>query len=550
MQLQLFDITLIGGLLLMIVICIHLGNSMFNKSHYLFMLTMIFAGLLILGNLLEYNSSDLYSAIGSRKIAYLGGCFAPWFFLLFVLEYMGYKKPKILIYPLYAIHLFCFAGVASCEKHQWFYESVNYEKIGGIGRLFAKAGPICRLNQLSMLFYIILIPLICIQFYVVHKTERRRGNMLFLSICVILPAVGYIGTLVGVTGKYDFTGVFFAVAFAVCFFKMFYGHMLDTVDIARENLITNLDDAFIVLDTNMQVLYMNEKSKIMFPDIRKNYKTYEIVSGLCKEAAEQYTANGRTYNLHISNIENNKAVVGYTLVFSDVTDLVDYADELEREVNNKVEEIARIQHQVLESFANMIEMRDGMTGQHVKRTGEYVRALAEALFEKGIYPDVLTEEKIRNIVSAAALHDIGKIAISDVVLQKPGKLTPEEFEDIKTHSSIGGDIIEDVLRDVGENEYLREAQLMAKYHHEKWNGQGYPEGLKEDEIPLSARIMAVADVFDALVSKRQYKEAFSLDKAFGIMEESIGSHFDPQVAKTFIEIRPEIEKIVMELQDE
>lgn len=550
MQLQIFDVTLVIGILLMVILCLHLGDSMFKKSHFLFIMTMLFAGVVILGNLLEYNSLSLDGATVSRKFSYFGSCFAEWFFFLFVLEYMEYKKPKLLIYTLFLIHIACFSGVMCCEKNGLFYETIDYANINNVGMLITTPGPLAIMHRLSMIFYIIMIPVICARYYFTHKTEKRRSNMLFLISCVILPAVGYIGALLNWTGPYDFTGVLFAVAFVVCFFKMFKGHMLDTVDIARDNLITNLEDAVIVLDSNMQVLYMNEKSNNMFPDIKKNIETYELVSSLCREAAEQFSDNGRTYNLHISNIYSRNQVVGYTLIFSDVTDLVDYADELEREVNNKVSEIERIQHQVLVSFANMIEMRDGMTGKHVKRTGEYVKVLAEELYARGMYADELNEKKIETIVSAAALHDIGKIAISDMILQKPGRLTDEEFDKIKEHSSIGGDIIEDVLKDVGENEYLREAQQMATYHHEKWNGEGYPEGLEGEKIPLSARIMAVADVFDALISKRQYKEAYTMDKAFSIMEESKGSHFDPEIVQVFIDSRDKIEKVVYDLRDD
>lgn len=550
MQLQFFDVTHIVGIFLMVILCVYLGDSLFKKTHFLFIMTMLFAGIVILGNLLEYNSLSLDAAIVSRKFSYFGGCFAEWFFFVFIIDYMEYKKPKILIYSLFTIHIITFMSVMVCEHNTFFYKTMEYENTNGVGRLIATVGPIGMLHRLTMVFYIIVIPVMCIQFYITHKTEKRRDNMLFLISCVVLPALGYVAMLFKLTGSYDFTGMLFAVAFVICFFKMFRGHMLDTVDIARDNLISTLDDAVIVLDAQLQILYMNEKSNKMFPDIKKNPKTYEMVSRLCKDLAEQYTDNNKTYNLHISNIYSKSIIVGYTLIFSDVTELVDYADELEREVNNKVSEIERIQHQVLVSFANMIEMRDGMTGQHVKRTGEYVKILAEELIRRGMYKDELDKTKMDTIVSAAALHDIGKIAISDMILQKPGRLTDEEFDMIKTHSKIGGDIIEDVLNDVGENAYLREAKKMATSHHERWDGTGYPDGLVGDDIPLSARIMAVADVFDALVSKRQYKEAYSMDKAFNIMEESKGSHFDPDIVSVFIDIRPQIEKIVYELQDD
>ena len=134
-----------------------------------------------------------------------------------------------------------------------------------------------------------------------------------------------------------------------------------------------------------------------------------------------------------------------------------------------------------------------------------------------------------------------------MILQKPASLTAEEFEVIKTHSEIGGQMIDEILTEVGDNDYLGEAKKMAVFHHERWDGTGYPKGLAGDEIPLAARIMAVADVFDALISERQYKRAYTMDEAFAIIEASRGSHFDPVVAGVFLELRPEIEKVVARL---
>ena len=141
------------------------------------------------------------------------------------------------------------------------------------------------------------------------------------------------------------------------------------------------------------------------------------------------------------------------------------------------------------------------------------------------------------------MHELGKIAIDDVILRKPGKYTPEEFAQMKKHAAEGARIVGNILQGVEDDGFVRIAKNVANYHHEKWNGQGYPEGLSGENIPIEARIMALADVFDALVSKRCYKEAFSYEKAFRIIEESLGQHFDPDLGKIFIECRPELEEI-------
>ena len=165
---------------------------------------------------------------------------------------------------------------------------------------------------------------------------------------------------------------------------------------------------------------------------------------------------------------------------------------------------------------------------------------------EGICANVLTNEFISNVYHSAPLHDIGKIAVSDTILNKPGRLTDEEFAIMKSHTLAGQEILEHAKGAVSEESYLDEAQRLAAYHQEKWNGTGYPYGLAGEDIPLSARIMAVADVFDALVSKRSYKAGFPVEKAFAIIEEGIGTHFDPQVARAFLHAKDKAIAVVAE----
>lgn len=199
--------------------------------------------------------------------------------------------------------------------------------------------------------------------------------------------------------------------------------------------------------------------------------------------------------------------------------------------------IARMQSNLILVMADLVESRDKFTGDHVRNTAAYARIIMNQMRREGICPDVLTNEFISNVYQSAPLHDIGKIAVSDMILNKPGRLTNEEFEIMKSHTIYGQQILEGAKSAVSEASYLDEAQRLAAYHHEKWDGSGYPYGLAGENIPLSARIMAVADVFDALVSKRSYKEGFPVEKAFSIIEEGIGSHFDPQVARAFLHAR-------------
>ena len=226
-------------------------------------------------------------------------------------------------------------------------------------------------------------------------------------------------------------------------------------------------------------------------------------------------------------------------------DSVKYIQESEE----KNQQISRFQNGLINVLADLVESRDACTGNHVKNTATYVRITAEQMRGEGIYEDLLTDDYISDITNAAPLHDVGKITVPDALLNKPGKLTPEEFELMKGHAAAGGEIIERaidaVIGEAGtDTSYLKEAKNLATYHHEKWNGQGYPKGLSGEDIPLSARIMAVADVFDALVSKRSYKDGFPFEKAMSIIEEGIGTHFDPQVATAFIHAKDQVKAVL------
>ena len=193
-------------------------------------------------------------------------------------------------------------------------------------------------------------------------------------------------------------------------------------------------------------------------------------------------------------------------------------------------------------FATLVENKDGSTGGHIKRTTSYVKLLAEELRNRGLYREELTDEYLENLYRAAPMHDIGKIAVPDVVLQKPGKLTDEEFEIIKSHTRRGGDIITETFGHLENAEYTKMAHDVARYHHEKWNGTGYPDGLKRKDIPLCARIMAIADVFDAVSEKRCYRDAMPLEQCFEIIAEGSGQAFEPLLVEVFLDIREQVER--------
>ncbi|MCR5118697.1 MAG: HD domain-containing protein [Lachnospiraceae bacterium] len=215
-----------------------------------------------------------------------------------------------------------------------------------------------------------------------------------------------------------------------------------------------------------------------------------------------------------------------------------------KEIRHYAEATSQMQNGLIITMADMVENRDSDTGAHVQKTSAYVRIILEGLRDHGYYTEKLTDKYISDVEMSAPLHDVGKINIPDAVLNKPGKLTDEEYAIMKTHTTAGKKIIERAINTINGENYLKEARNMAAYHHERWDGKGYPEGLKGEVIPLSARVMAVADVFDALASPRVYKPAFSLEKSLEIITEGAGGQFDPRCVEVFLDSLDEVKKIL------
>ncbi|MCL2071349.1 MAG: response regulator [Oscillospiraceae bacterium] len=219
-----------------------------------------------------------------------------------------------------------------------------------------------------------------------------------------------------------------------------------------------------------------------------------------------------------------------------------YNENLEDAIKEKTKTIIELQNAVLETVAELVETRDATTGGHIERTQIYLRTLFDGLKETGIYLDEIKEWDVEMIIRSAQLHDVGKISIREDVLNKPGRLTPEEFDEMKKHTIIGGKIIEHIQERTTKQEFLEFTKTMAVSHHEKWDGSGYPYGLKGNDIPLEGRLMSIVDVYDALVSERPYKKAFTHEEAVKIIKDGSGSQFDPILVELFLHEQDKFKK--------
>jgi putative two-component system response regulator len=213
------------------------------------------------------------------------------------------------------------------------------------------------------------------------------------------------------------------------------------------------------------------------------------------------------------------------------------------QLQQKTVQLQSLQNGIVFVLADMVENRDHETGGHVERTAVYIEILVDAMKTQGIYADEINKMDLDLFVSSARLHDVGKISISDVILNKPGRLTDEEFEIIKTHTVEGERIIDQIISRTEGGDFLHNAKLFAGYHHERWDGKGYPNGLAGTDIPLHGRIMAIVDVYDALVSERPYKKSFTAEEAVQVIMENAGKQFDPSIAGAFFETRDQFKAV-------
>lgn len=498
-----------------------------------------------IGYLGELQSTSLKQALMCTKLSYLGKIFICLTMLLFVLNYCHVKYCKHTCIALVGLHTLILLLVLTCEWHNLFYTRVEFVSKGFFPHMIADHGIVYYLFLFLCLFYLIAMEIATVKryFYIHNKDEKKL--LIVISIIPILPLLGLYLYSLDRFGGYDYTAPGYMICVIVLVIASLHNNLFEAIERAKDNVIEHMDNGILILDRFNDMIYSNHRVNTLFPLMKDSDSCAEIVAKL-KHFAENHELlflYDRGYQISYRIINNNNISYCQLIVLHDVTDNYKYTNRLQQDVYDKTEKIQNIQHSVITSFATMIEARDGITGQHIKRTSEYVRILTSYMQQHSVCKDLFTDQYVSDIIHAAPLHDIGKIAIPDRILTKPGKLTPEEFDTIKTHSKVGAQIIDDILKEVEQDEYLTIARDMAYYHHERWDGTGYPCNLKGPKIPLCARIMAIADVYDALRSKRSYKDPFSPEESYQIIVDGSGTQFDPELVKAFIHVYDQIKLV-------
>ena len=550
-----YEVTFFLSLFLMLI------YFMRNHKNSNVTLTLLFCFIPVtnLGYVMLSKSESLEAALMANKVIYIGGCYLELLITLSIFSLCHIELKRIykvmLIFISSVIYLCAFY---SKESH--FYTSVGFSTDHGTSRLIKVYGYTHSLFYVMILMYLVLS--VTAMLYSYFKKEDISNKIIYLlmmPVCISLASYlsgkiipSYIDTLPA-------TYVAAQIVYLIIIDRMF---LYNTSDTCIESLVQNGETGFVSFDFFYNYLGSNETAKNFLPFLRGLPVDKPITNNplmqdnLCKWLETfcsdnefdkvSFHSGDRILLIEIKFLHDGRRRRGYQLFITDDThnqkyiELINtYNSDLIAEVSKKTAHIEEMHNKLILGMATMVESRDNSTGGHIRRTSEIVRMLIEEIQNSETMK--LPESFCRNIIKAAPMHDLGKIAVDDAVLRKPGRFTDEEYEKMKVHAAEGARIVHSVLDGTDDEEFHIIAENVAHYHHERWDGSGYPVGLSGTNIPLEARIMAIADVYDALVSKRVYKESMSFSEADSIIMNGMGRHFDPSLEQFYVSARPKLE---------
>lgn len=530
-----------------------------KKTSYYSKLLLIIICVANLGYLAVGVSTTLEEAILANKITYLGGCFMPPIMAACMCSLCNIRinhwvRLSCILFSAAVYTMVLFTGFS-----HFYYRSVRMGHVHDATALIVERGPGYGFFYVILYGYMVVDIVITVIAFMKKQVTKKN---LYLLIALQLTTISAFLVGRAIDPAFEVMPAVYVVN----------GFILEIIQaqISKYNLDDSIYEAmqqnnttgYIVIDSDNKFISCNDIVKKCIPGLARCRVDTDISEenelGFLQEwirlfqrggdsvAAQTLQYHDRYYECVIKALATGRKHTAYIIEMQDCTDRKKYLDllsnynvELEQQVEQQIQHIRRIQQKTVLGMASMVENRDNSTGGHIKRTSDVIGIFVETMKENPRFQ--LSDEFCEDLVKAAPMHDLGKIAIEDRILQKPGRFTEEEFAVMKTHAEKSAEIVENILRGVEEEHFVNVAVNVARYHHEKWNGQGYPMGLSGEEIPLEARIMAIADVYDALVSKRCYKEPMSFSKAYDIIIESMGSHFNPGLEPVFTLSRGKLE---------
>ena len=556
--------------------------------HFDVHITMIFVLVPVtnLGYALLAHSETLGEALNANRLTYVGGCYLLLFLMLVIFSLCDIPLRRWMRVGLLCLSTAVYVSALTIGKEEIFYRSIRFERLDGVVRLYKDY------NWMHTVFYALiaayfLLSIGAIVYSWFRKNQVSRKTIYLLFLTELSAMLAFFG------GRVLFTGIELLPAacdLGLVIYLIIVRRMClyDLTETAADALVETDETGIVSFDFRYNYLGGNEMARRVFPElndlkvdlpVRRSEHISELMlpwlEGFRRDQAQErifYEQGDRIYEIFVNWLFDGRRRRGLQILIDDETADQRYIrlqesfnSELSREVKAKTRKLEIMHDSLILGMAAMVESRDNSTGGHIRRTSDGVRMLIEELRsdpedrlletycprsirdaqqdDKDTAPDGSgrIEKFCACLIKAAPMHDLGKIAVDDAVLRKPGRFTPEEYEKMKTHAAEGARIVREILKDTDDGDFRRIAENVAHYHHERWDGSGYPEGLRGEEIPFEARIMAVADVYDALVSKRVYKEKMPFEKADAIILEGMGSQFDPALERFYRAARPKLE---------
>ncbi len=521
-----------------------------------------------LGYVMYCHADTIGESVTANKIIYIGGSFLQFFILLSILNLCRIKVRKITKLALFSWCAVMYGSVLTIGYRTYFYKTMTFTRVNGVPVLERTYGFMHQLFFTTViLFFASSLAVIIYTFFKKKQVSRSIIYLLLLPDLVCIVSY-FMSKRLSIIDIIPVAYIFAQVMYLLIAYRV---SLYDIDDTAIDSLVQTGNTGFITFDFKLRYLGSNGTARKIIPGLNELSVDSKLsgtsdISRQLQEWLGSFAANERNnefiytipssdpdapddekfYIVSIDYLYGGIRKRGYMVTLTDDTQnrkyirLLDhYNDDLKSEVDEKTRHIIEMHDNLIMSLAAMVESRDNSTGGHIKRTSVGVRILIEEILRDGKLK--LTDDFCRNIIKAAPMHDLGKIAVDDAVLRKPGRFTPEEFEKMKHHSAEGARVIHEILLKTDDESFKHIAENIAHYHHERWDGSGYPDGLKGEDIPIEARIMAIADVYDALVSKRVYKDSMSFEKADEIITSGMGSQFDPGLEQYYVSARPRLE---------
>lgn len=541
-------------------------------KHFNVHLTVVFALIPIanLGYVITSRSQSLDEAVIGTKIIYLGACYLLLLVLLGIIGLCRINMPRFVRALLFVFSTVCYISVLSVGRFEWFYKKdLGFVTIDNSARLIKHYGPMHTVFYIMIIIYV-TISIIALFYAYLRNNQVSRLMIILFFTCEIMAVLSYVGSKVVYT-EVELVPIVYILAQIVFLIISSRLHIYDVDDSVIDSIIEKGTTGLISFDFNMKYLGSNKAARDILPGLNelavdmKMTKDSSIGKVLMPwiEAYEKddskdkfhYHLDDKYYLFDINHLFDGKQIRGYQFVITDDTQdqkyielINNFNNELQEQVAIKTKSIIDMHNNLVISMATMVESRDNSTGGHIMRTSNVVAMIVGEMLKDRRYHNM--KSYFDNVIKAAPMHDLGKIAVDDAILRKPGRFEPWEFEKMKAHAAEGAKIVHSILEKTDDEEFKTIAENVAHYHHERWDGSGYPEGLKGGQIPFEARIMAIADVYDALVSKRVYKDKMSFEQADQIIMEGMGKHFDRGLEPFYIAARPRLEAYYSSLEQE